>query len=197
MNQPKIDKVKIDYDKLCVELKKQGKTKCAFSLEMGRYKTFVSCLKKNPDQPEAVEKIMCMLLGLEEGSLIVAEDAPEQTDATVLTNIHKQIVAERKLLEEAAENIEKIWNKVNANTLQLERIKECVKGFEKSGYEKAIEFLKNALSDGKANSEEIMMRSDAAGIKRADLMKAKRDIGVDSSTTGYGKNQKTWWFLSN
>lgn len=197
MNQPKIDKVKIDYDKLCGELKKQGKTKCAFSLEMGRCKTFVSCLKKNPDQPEAVEKIMCMLLGLEEGSLIVAKDVPKQTDATVLTNIHKQIVAERKLLEEAAENIEKIWNKVNANTLQLERIKECVKGFEKSGYEKAIEFLKNALSDGKANSEEIMMRSDAAGIKRADLMKAKRDIGVDSSTTGYGKNQKTWWFLSN
>ncbi len=196
MNQPKIDKVKIDYDKLCGELKKQGKTKCAFSLEMGRYKTFVSCLKKNPDQPEAVEKIMCMLLGLEEGSLIVAEDVPEQTDATVLTNIHKQIVAERKLLEEAAENIEKIWSKVNANTLQLERIKECVKGFEKSGYEKAIEFLKNALADGKANSEEVTMRSDGAGIKRADLMKAKRDIGVDSCTTGYGKSQKTWWFLS-
>ena len=197
MNQPKIDKVKIDYEKLCEELKKQGKTKSAFSLEMGRYKTFVGCLKKNPDQPEAVEKIMCMLLGLEEGSLIASEAVPDQTDTKVLNNIHNQIIAEMKLLEEAAENIEKIWNKVHANTIQLERIKECVKGFEKSGYEKAIEFLKNALSDGKANSEEIMMRSDAAGIKRADLMKAKRDIGVDSSTTGYGKNQKTWWFLSN
>lgn len=197
MNQPKIDKVKIDYEKLCEELKKQGKTRGEFSLEMTKDKGFVGRMEKNPNQPKTIEKFMCMLLGLEEGSLIASEEVPDQTDTKVLTNIHKQIVADRKLLEEAAENIEKIWNKVNANTLQLERIKECVKGFEKSGYEKAIEFLKNALSDGKANSEEIMMRSDAAGIKRADLMKAKRDIGVDSSTTGYGKNQKTWWFLSN
>ena len=197
MNQPKIDKVKIDYEKLCEELKKQGKTRGEFSLEMTKDKGFVGRMEKNPNQPQPIEKFMCMLLGLEEGSLIASEEVPDQTDTKVLTNIHKQIVADRKLLEEAAENIEKIWNKVNANTLQLERIKECVKGFEKSGYEKAIEFLKNALSDGKANSEEIMMRSDAAGIKRADLMKAKRDIGVDSSTTGYGKNQKTWWFLSN
>ncbi|CUP43792.1 Uncharacterised protein [[Eubacterium] contortum] len=197
MNQVKIERVKIDYKKLCEELKKQGKTRGEFSLEMTKDKGFVGRMEKNPDQPKAIEQFMCVLLGLEEGSLIAADPAPELTDVAVLTNIHKQIIAEMKMLEEAAENIEKIWNKVHANTIQLERIKECVKGFEKSGYEKAIEFLKNALSDGKANSEEIMMRSDAAGIKRADLMKAKRDIGVDSSTTGYGKNQKTWWFLSN
>lgn len=197
MNQTKIEKVKIDYEKLCEELKKQGKTRGEFSLEMTKDKGFVGRMEKNPSQPKTIEKFMCMLLGLEEGSLIASEEVPDQTDTKVLINIHNQIIAEMKLLEETAENIEKIWNKVHANTIQIERIKECVKGFEKSGYEKAIEFLKNALSDGKANSEEIMMRSDAAGIKRADLMKAKRDIGVDSSTTGYGKNQKTWWFLSN
>lgn len=191
-----MNKVKINYDKLCEELKKQGKTKTAFSLEMGRYKSFVNCLKKSPDQPEAVEKIMCMLLGLNEGSLIVAEDtSPEQPDVTVLTNIHKQIVAEMKLLEEAAENIEKIWNKVHANTIQLERIRDCVKRFEKSDYELAVEFLRDALKDGKVNGEEVLMRSDAAGIKRSDLMKAKGTVGVDSAVTGYGKNQKTWWFI--
>nr|DAS83842.1 MAG TPA: hypothetical protein [Caudoviricetes sp.] len=25
--------------------------------------------------------------------------------------------------------------------------------------------------------------------------KVKRDIGVDTAVTGYGKNQKTWWFM--
>ena len=45
--------------------------------------------------------------------------------------------------------------------------------------------------------EEVIRMADAVGIKRADLNKAKRDIQVDTSTTGYGKTQKTWWFLAD
>ena len=51
------------------------------------------------------------------------------------------------------------------------------------------------LAGGRMNSEEVILKSEANGIKRADLMKAKRDLQVDQSTTGYGKNQKTWWFI--
>lgn len=63
-------KVTINYALLCKELEKQGKTKKGFSLEMGRSESFVNYLVKNPEQPEAVERIACMLLGLEPGSLV-------------------------------------------------------------------------------------------------------------------------------
>lgn len=117
MNQPKIDKVKIDYEKLCEELKKQGKTRGEFSLEMTKDKGFVGRMEKNPDQPKAIEQFMCVLLGLEEGSLVKKDDKSVAPDTAILENMHRQMIAERTLLEEAAKNIEKIWNKVHANTL--------------------------------------------------------------------------------
>lgn len=63
-------------------------------------------------------------------------------------------------------------------------------------YDKAVRFLKDKLSGGRMDGAELLRMADASGIKRADLNKAKKDLGVDTSTTGYGKNQKTWWFLS-
>ena len=63
-------------------------------------------------------------------------------------------------------------------------------------YDKAVRFLKDTLNGGRIDGTEVLRMADAAGIKRADLNKAKRDIGVDTAVTGYGKNQKTWWFLN-
>lgn len=63
-------------------------------------------------------------------------------------------------------------------------------------YDKAVRFLKEVLSGGRVDGSEVLRQADSAGIKRADLNKAKRDIGVNTANTGYGKNQKTWWFLS-
>ncbi len=190
----KLDTVRIDYERLCNELKKAGKTKEGFSFELGRSKSFVTQLNKNRMQPKALEKIMCILLGLDEGSLVV-EEKQNTGETLILQNIFLEIKAVRAMMEEVAENQERIWNKLNTNTVQLERIKEHVKEFGETDYDKAVQFLQSALKEGKMNAEEIMLRSDAAGIKRADLNKAKRDIGVDQSTTGYGKNQKTWWFI--
>lgn len=64
-------------------------------------------------------------------------------------------------------------------------------------YDKAVRFLKETLSGGRMIGEEVIRMADAAGIKRADLNKAKRDIQVDTSTPEYGKTQKTWWFLAD
>lgn len=55
---------------------------------------------------------------------------------------------------------------------------------------KAVRFLKQTLGGGRLDGAEVLRMSDAAGIKRADLNKAKRDIGVDSAVTGFGKNQR-------
>ena len=97
------------------------------------------------------------------------------------------------------ENIEKILTKTNANTLQLERMKDDVRAVVRelklTDYDRAVVFLKNVLKDGRVLKEEVEFQAKNEGIKEAELFKAKRDIHVDTATTGYGKGQKTWWFL--
>lgn len=104
-------------------------------------------------------------------------------------------------LSEMDERDEKVYSKVHANTLQIESIKDSVKDIKGelkiTDYDKAVKFLRETLSGGRMIGEEVIRMADAAGIKRADLNKAKRDIQVDTSTTGYGKTQKTWWFLAD
>lgn len=190
-----IAKVKIDYERLCEEIQKSGRTKEGFGLELGRSKGYICGLKKTREQPESVEKVMCLLLGLEPGSLALKEQESASGEARAIENVFKKLCEMEKIMEIQMEYLEKIFSKVNANTVQLEKIKDGVKEFGKTDYEKAVEFLKRVLSGGRMNSEDILLKSDAAGIKRADLMKAKRDMHVDQSTTGYGKNQKTWWFI--
>lgn len=190
-----VRKVTINYDRLCEELKKKGKTKKELSLELGRYEKFICEMNKNREQPETIEKLMCMLLDLEPGSLIEQEKRESGSDAKALENIYKKMCKMEELILFQGEIIEKILSKSNANTVQLEKIKDRLKDVTKSDYEKACDFLRSMLSEGRVISEEILLKADANGIKRADLMKAKRDLQVDTATTGYGKNQKTWWFI--
>lgn len=190
-----VRKVTINYDRLCEELKKQGKTKKELSLELGRYETFISEMNKNREQPETIEKLICILLGLEPGSLIEPEKQAIGADAKAMENIYKKMCKMEELILFQGEIIEKILSKSNANTIQLEKIKDKLKDVTKSDYEKACDFLKNTLAEGRVIGEEVLLKADANGIKRADLMKAKRDLQVDTATTGYGKNQKTWWFI--
>lgn len=194
------DKVIIDYDRLCLELKKQGKTRADLSRDMAKNKNFVGLMAKNLEQPAEIERLMCILLGLEQGSLIKQENQTRaQGEIKILENLHKEVGKVYQGLEDCTEILEKIWSKVHANTIQIEKIKddvkECVQVLGMTDYDKAVRFLKDILNGGRMNGEEVLRMSDAAGIKRADLNKAKRDIGVDTAATGYGKNQKTWWFM--
>ena len=195
-----MEKVTIDYGRLCLELEKQGKTKADLSRDMAKNKNFVGLIAKNPDQPAEVERLMCLLLGLEQGSLIKQEDKTgSQVEVRILENLHKEMREIHQAVAEYGELLEKIWSKVHANTLQLEKVKddvkECVQVLGMTDYDKAVRFLKDTLSGGRIDGAEVLRMADAAGIKRADLNKAKRDIRVDTAVTGYGKNQKTWWFL--
>ncbi|MBA4700301.1 MAG: hypothetical protein H2212_12785 [Ruminococcus sp.] len=187
----------IDYDKLSKVLADRGKTKKWLSIELGRSGTYIVQMKQNPEQPEQIEKLICMVLGMDAGSLVVQKKAEATGEVAILTNLYREIQKVAQLVEGLQGDIEKIRNKSNANTIQLERIRDCVKRFEKSDCENAMDFLKRILADGKIKGEEVLLRADAAEIKRADLMKAKNDIGVEIVTTGYGKNQKTWWFIPN
>lgn len=185
-------KVTINYALLCKELEKQGKTKKGFSLEMGRSESFVNYLVKNPEQPEAVERIACMLLGLEPGSLVKEPEKKGMTAAQALTVIRDEILENRRIMQE---NFEKIWNKMNTNTVQLEKIKDKVNEVSKTDYDKAVEWLKDKMAGGRYDGAKLLMESDAAGIKRSDIMKAKAELGVRIQTIGYGKNVKAWWSL--
>ena len=185
-------KVTINYALLCKELEKQGKTKKGFSLEMGRSESFVNYLVKNPEQPEAVERIACMLLGLEPGSLVKEPEKKGMTAAQALTVIRDEILENRRIMQE---NFEKIWNKLNTNTVQLEKIKDKVNEVSKTDYDKAVEWLKDKMAGGRYDGAKLLMESEAAGIKRSDIMKAKAELGVRIQTTGYGKNVKAWWSL--
>ena len=185
-------KVTINYALLCKQLEKQGKTKKGFSLEMGRSESFVNYIANNPDQPEAVERIMCLLLGLEPGSLVKEPEKKGMTAAQALTVIRDEILENRRIMQE---NFEKIWNKMNTNTVQLEKIKDKVNTMSKTDYDKAVEWLRDKMEGGRYDGAKLLMESEAAGIKRSDIMKAKAELGVRIQTTGYGKNVKAWWSL--
>lgn len=185
-------KVTINYALLCKQLEKQGKTKKGFYLEMGRSESFVNYIANNPDQPEGVERIMCLLLGLEPGSLVKEPEKKGMTAAQALTVIRDEILENRRIMQE---NFEKIWNKLNTNTIQLEKIKDKVNTMSKTDYDKAVEWLKDKMAGGRYDGMKLLMESDAAGIKRSDIMKAKAELGVRIQTTGYGKNVKAWWSL--
>ena len=185
-------KVTINYALLCKQLEKRGKTKKGFSLEMGRSESFVNYMANNPDQPEAVERIMCLLLGLEPGSLVKEPEKKGMTAAQALTVIRDEILENRRIMQE---NFEKIWNKMNTNTVQLEKIKDKVNMMSKTDYDKALEWLQDKMEGGRYDGAKLLMESEAAGIKRSDIMKAKAELGVRIQTTGYGKNTKAWWSL--
>ena len=51
------------------------------------------------------------------------------------------------------------------------------------------------MEGGRYDGAKLLMESEAAGIKRSDIMKAKAELGVRIQTTGYGKNVKAWWSL--
>lgn len=95
------------------------------------------------------------------------------------------------------ENFEKIWNKLNTNTVQLEKIKDKVNTMSKTDYDKALEWLQDKMEGRRYEGAKLLMESEAAGIKRSDIMKAKAELGVRIQTTGYGKNTKAWWSLKD
>lgn len=190
--------VTIDYEKLIAEVKARGKTNGWLSMQIAKERGYITKLQNKPEVPDNVENLICMVLGVEKGTYILPEPKEEpkpQGEITVLNNLHRDIRLLGADISGVSESLEKIWNKLNANTIQLERIKDYTKVQEKDGYDRAVDFLKAALADGKVNGEEVLLRADSAGIKRADLNKAKNTVGVDRSVTGYGKNQKTWWFI--
>lgn len=122
------------------------------------------------------------------------EKAEEEIPAAIV-NIYREIQGVKKQMEILTELTEKIFSKCNANTKQLEDVKGHVGALAKTDYDRACEFLQNALAGGRLNGNDLLSQADEAGIKRSEIMKAKKDLGVQIDISGYGKNQKAWWYI--
>lgn len=141
---------------------------------------------------------MCLLLGKEPGyfkkEIPSAKKTTEEIPAAIV-NIHREIQSMRKQMDAMAELAEKIFSKCNANTKQLEDVKVHVRALAKTDYDRACEFLQDTLAGGRFNGNDLLSQADEAGIKRSEIMKAKKDLGVQIDISGYGKNQKAWWYI--
>ena len=145
-----------------------------------------------------MERVMCLMLGKEPGYFQKEMPRNERTAEEIpaaIVNIHREIQGMRKQVETMTELTEKIFSKCNANTKQIEDVKVHVRALAKTDYDRACEFLQEALAGGMLNGNDILLQADEAGIKRSDIMKAKKDLGVQIDIRGYGKNQKFWWYI--
>lgn len=215
MIERKTNTVTFDKTKLLAAIQEKGLTASRLSKEMGLSAKYVTNRINDLGctMPYTNYKLMCMILEVDEKSILpdpprTESNKSQGNEAQILVNITTRLkeLSEKAdmiiaKLSEMDERDEKVYSKVHANTLQIESIKDSVKDIKGelklTDYDKAVRFLRETLSGGRMIGEEVIRKADAAGIKRADLNKAKRDLRVDTSTTGYGKSQKTWWFLAD
>ena len=189
-----IKKVTIDYEKLCEELNRQGKTKQGFSIELGRGKNYIVSIKNKPDQPENMENLMCTLLGLDTGSLVRNEKAVQKgVEAKALENIYRKLCEIEGAVKDQWEILEKIFGKSNANTIQIEKVKDMLISASETESDRAEKLLTDMMGTGEALAQDIFAKADEMCISRKEIMKAKKKLDVTVATTGYGKNQKAVW----
>ncbi len=210
--------VKIDSRLLESILREREITKSELSRKIGKNDTYISkTLREGTMIPEVSESLICLVLGFDPGYFVFKDveerSETEQTPADLaalqddISWLKAQKEADSKKLvmlinglHDAGTVLEKILQKVGANTLQLEKMKDdfraVVKDLELTGYDKAVKYLKETLANGRVLETDITKKAELEGLKLNDLYRAKRDLHVDTASTGYGKNQKTWWFIS-
>lgn len=194
-----VTKVEIDYTKIKAAINAAGLTNEKLSYEIGRNGAFVSRLNKTPWVLDSVERLLCERLGIEPGSLIKQEEPAEPGDnIAVFVKKLESIENRIKRLADAftgQDDIKEIRKKVNANTLQLEKIKDSVSNLHESEYDRAEQFLKDMLRQGERSANDILETAAEKGIKQGKLMEAKKKLGVDIYTKGYGSGKRPYWKL--
>lgn len=204
-----MDRVVIDKEKLKTAIEKKKYPKEKLAQDMGRSKTYIyQILNGNVlDVRESDERFLCLLLGLNPGDLMEKDvdenlGTPQVEIPKIFENILREIKETREevrrvasIYEKMSEDIEALRRKVSANTVQLEKIKEDVNKSAKNENDRAREFLAEIIKDGRINGAEVLRMADEAGIDRGRLLKMKKEMGIQVETVGYGKNQKSYWYM--
>lgn len=182
-------------------LKEKGWSARKLSGELGYEEGYINTQHKRGDMyPIAVAKLMGVIFQ-KDFDYFKYEEKPvargPETGAIVFDNIFRECKRIKECMEQLAETQESIMRKVNANSIQLEKIKESMAAMAKTDLDMAMDFLKNILSGGRMEGVNVILEAESQGIKRIDLMKAKKELNVQVETQGYAKNQKSYWYLKN
>ncbi|WP_418437226.1 hypothetical protein [Blautia sp.] len=196
--------VEIDHDKLCRYIRDTlHMTLIDFSYSIGKSKSYISGLARNPKVPGAAYSLICEKCRVPFSYFEAApqeerQKSQEQTSVNpelllMLKSLSDSMIAMEKRLSAMGGEVSKVLQKCSANTLQLERVRDALEKLSMSDYDRAETYLKASLADGDRIASDILANAEAEGIKTAELMKAKNRMGIRAYTTGYGKSQKKWW----
>ena len=168
------------------------------SRELGFADQYINTRHKRGDMyPIAIVKLMGVFLE-KDFDYLKYEEQPvrePETGMKVFDNIFRECKKIQESMEQIMEQQESIMRKVNANSIQLEKIKESMAAMAKTDLDIAMDFLKNILSGGRMEGANVILEAESQGIKRSDLIKAKKELCVQVETQGYAKNQKSYWYL--
>lgn len=209
--------VEIDHDKLCRYIRDTlHMTLIDFSYSIGKSKSYISGLARNPRVPGPAYSLICERCRVPFSFFEVVPDKQmeplkvENQPAVnpelllMLKSLSDSMIAMEKRLramdtaiETMGGEISKVLRKCSTNTLQLERVRDALDKLSMSDYDRAETYLKASLADGDRIASDILANAENEGIKTAELMKAKNRLGIRAYTTGYGKSQKKWWGYDN
>lgn len=192
-------KIKISKEKLQKVLDDHQDSMIGLSKKLGKNDAFISQVftRYGCEVDDAIANLICLLYDVQLDDIKADTNKTDTQKAFEILREENKKNTENILTaqEDIVHLLEKILTKVNANTLQIERIKQETITSRVDPVREASIFLKAMLENGRMNAMTIQTKAEMEGITLANLTKAKQELGVKTDMTGSGRNQKIFWYL--
>ena len=123
--------VELNIPLLDAEIKAHRMKHGDFSELIGKSSSYLSYVKSTGSKiPKNVESLICKMLDKPDGYFAKSSEQPSvgvSREAKILENIVSKLDKIQSEIEEIKEVQNKIWSKVHANTIQMERLKDMWK----------------------------------------------------------------------
>ncbi len=123
--------VELNIPLLDAEIKAHRMKQGEFSELIGKSGSYLSYVKSTGSKiPKNVESLICKMLDKPDGYFVKSSENPvggASREAKILENIVSKLDKIQGEIEEIKEAQDKIWSKVHANTIQMERLKDMWK----------------------------------------------------------------------
>lgn len=123
--------VELNIPLLDAEIKAHRMKQGEFSELIGKSRSYLSYVKSTGSKiPKNVESLICKMLDKPDGYFVKSPEQPSggaSREAKILENIASKLDKIQSEIEEIKEAQDKIWSKVHANTIQMERLKDMWK----------------------------------------------------------------------
>lgn len=123
--------VELNIPLLDAEIKARRMKQGEFSELIGKNRSYISYVKSTGSKiPKNVESLICKMLDKPDGYFVKSHEQPSggaSREAKILENIVSKLDKIQSEIEEIKESQDKIWSKVHANTIQMERLKDMWK----------------------------------------------------------------------